>query len=316
MPRYQFNFEAIHAKWPAYPAGHGESYALETLCWYPSGTHFRVVDDIDKCFLLVAAEYLDQKQLGDLFSPSHHHVALWHEDLRRLRDAGFVDGFLPPPTAAYLREFWSTRAREMPEEIRAELIAHAQGFDWESYVADYIHRDDLSEATLALEGLTVTSKGWTNLWSFVETPALNAYFEGRLLPLLRIGYYDSAVREASILLESDLRSRTGTDLFGRKLVDRYAADISHNYGRMGAFQSHLRAELRTLFKFIRNEFAHHIVNLPQGRCHAMLRRISAIYEMLGDADLGMGSFQDIIPAADDQAGTPSPSSGGSDDIPF
>ncbi len=311
MPRYQFELEAIHARWPAYPVGHGEGYALETLCWYPSGTHFRVVDDIDKCFLLVATEYLDKNHSGDLYHSSHHHIALWHEDLRRLRDAGCIDGFLPP-TAAHFRESWIANAMGMPEDIRAAAIDHVQAFDWEAFVKDYTNRDDLSEAVLAPEGLTVTTKGWTDLWSFVESPTLNAYFESRLPPLLKIGYYDSAVREAAILLESKLRTRTGTKLFGQHLVDRYVADIVRKYGQLGAFQLHIRAELRTLFRFVRNEFAHNIVSLPPGRCHAMLRRISAIYEMLDDADLGTGSFQDIILAEDDQPGAASPRTGNGD----
>ena len=81
MPRYLFRFEAIHADWPAYPAGAGTEYALETMCSFPEGTHFQVIDEIDRCLLLVAREYLSSKHAGDLFSKEHHHVALDQHDL-------------------------------------------------------------------------------------------------------------------------------------------------------------------------------------------------------------------------------------------
>lgn len=296
MPRYQFNFEAIHARWPAYPAGHGEGYALETLCCFPDGTHFKILDDIDKCFLLVAVEYLDGKAKGDLFAPAHHHVALWHADLRRLRDNGWVAGFRPNPTADELRRYWMSMARDAPEDMRTRLAEHAQDFDWEAVVAEAERVDDLSEQARDPDGLTVTPEGWAGLWSEVEHPDLHEHFASHVNPLLGINYRDSAVRDASILLEAELRRRTGTSLFGLQLVDRYIRDIEAQYGRLGAFQKHLRCELRTLFKFVRNDFAHNIVSLQPGRCHAMLRRISAIYEMLDDAGEGAGSFQDIIPA--------------------
>jgi hypothetical protein len=109
-----------------------------------------------------------------------------------------------------------------------------------------------------------------------------------------MGYYDSAVRESAILLEASLCARTGTKLFGQNLVNRYVEQVANKAGIMGAFQRHLRSELRTFFMFVRNEFAHNIISLDPGRCYALLRRASAIYEMLDEADKGVSSFQDIM----------------------
>ena len=92
MPKFRFYLERLHANWPAYPAAHGPELALETLCWFPAGTHFEVVDDIDQCLLMLAREYVDPRNEADRYSERHFHVAVWRKDLRLLRDRGWVSG--------------------------------------------------------------------------------------------------------------------------------------------------------------------------------------------------------------------------------
>jgi hypothetical protein len=295
MPGYQFTSEAIHADWPIYPAGHGPDCALETLCCFPRGTHFRAIDDIDRCLLLIAVEQIHRRHAAEEYSERHHHVALWHKDLRLLRDEGWLDGFKPHPTAEELQQYWVTVAESMPTGVRAAAVDHAKAFDWEGASRDAAEQDEVSSAMIVKEGLSVTPAGWKALdESAARTLDIHQYFADRVQPLLTIGFYDSAVREAAILLESDLRARTGTDLFTQELVRYYIEKVVSEAGMMGAFQRHLRSELRTVFSFVRNEFAHNIVTLDPGRCYALLRRISAIYAMLDVADRGGTAFQDIM----------------------
>jgi hypothetical protein len=261
MPRYQFKCEAIHADWPAYPAGAGPAYALETLCCFPAGTHFRVLDEIDHCLLLVATEHMDRRHADDPYSERHHHVALDIPDVRAMWDDGSVDGL----NSSRLEEF----------------AAH-----------DNISANEATRAAIERVGLSVTPEGWSALWEIVEAPDLHAQLADRVSALLKIGYHDSAVRDGAILLEMDLRKRTGTRLIGQQLVERYIEQTVAKAGVLGAFQRHLRSELRTFFMFIRNEFAHNIVSLDRGRGHAMLRRASAILEMLDLADEGVVTWQD------------------------
>ena len=287
MPRYQFNAEAIHADWPVYPAGHGAQYALETLCCFPFGTHFKPIDEIDQCLLFIAVEHTSRALAADEYSNLHHHVALWQADLLVLRQEQWLEGF---QTADGFRRRLMSFAERMPAATRAAVIEHARTVDWEAMAdADRIDRSMVSDA-----GLSVTQTGWQVLWNQRGTPNLHPFFAERVKPLLGIGFHDSAVREAALLLECYLRERTGTDLFGQQLVSRYIESAAAKAGVMGAFQRHLRSELRTLFAFVRNEFAHNIVSLEPGRCHAILKRISTVYEMLDDADEGVGTLQDMV----------------------
>jgi hypothetical protein len=282
MPRYQFHFEAIHADWPAYPVGHGADVALETLGCFPEGTHFRAIDNIDRCTLFLAQEYIDRHHADDRYSDHHHHVAIWHEDLRALRDAEWASGFCADPLPKDTKEYWYEVGGVLRPVPSRELDPEEEAVE------------RLLQATVAPEGVSLTPAGWDRLLTLRQPLALHSQLSARAAPLLKIGFFDSAVREAAILLESDLRRRTGTDLYGQQLVIRYMKDVATKAGVMGAFQRHLRSELRTLFMFIRNEFAHNIVRLPPERCYALLHRISAVIDMFDDADGGASSFQDIV----------------------
>ncbi len=41
----------------------------------------------------------------------------------------------------------------------------------------------------------------------------------------------------------------------------------------------LRSDLRTSFKFVRNEFAHNVIDISRSRCLSLLERMSELYEV-------------------------------------
>lgn len=280
MPKFQFYLEFLHATWPAYPAAHGRGPALETLCLFPPGTHFDVVDDIDRCLLLVAREYLDRGAAGDKYSEKHFHVAIWHDDLRALRDDGSLAGLsLPPASPEETRQEAEAWVRSMPSAD--SVLKEYAALDWEAIWRKTVSKDELHVQS---DGLSVSVAGWGALREVVRDHGVDPYFAERVEPLLNIGYFDSAVREASILLEESLRSRLRSTQHGQALVGAY---VDAHAALNEAFMLHLRTELRTLFKFVRNDFAHNLVMLERPRCDTFLRRISAVYEMLNMADAAM-----------------------------
>jgi hypothetical protein len=79
----------IHADWPNYPAGEGPGFALAALGRFPADTDFTLIDDIDRCCLLIASQY---KKYPDVFDDRNLHVAAWHEDLIELANSGYITG--------------------------------------------------------------------------------------------------------------------------------------------------------------------------------------------------------------------------------
>lgn len=99
----------------------------------------------------------------------------------------------------------------------------------------------------------------------------------RANPAIQAGLYDTAVRDACILLESCMREVMNTNDFGATLIDRFFTRVLDSEQHPSAHLKTLRVEVRSLFKFIRNDFAHNFRVLSEAQCSALLSRISFVY---------------------------------------
>ncbi|EWT07332.1 hypothetical protein N864_05605 [Intrasporangium chromatireducens Q5-1] len=91
--------------------------------------------------------------------------------------------------------------------------------------------------------------------------------------MLQSGLFDSAVRDLGAALESRMRVVTGTDDYGQRLVDRYVQSMLDGGTLLPARVRSLRQELRALFKFVRNESAHSLQDVPPARGYALISRM-------------------------------------------
>ena len=289
MPHYLFLTEALHANWPAYPVGHGVDHALDTLCNLPPGTRFTAIDDIDQCLLLLAMDH----HKADEYNADHHHAAVWHEDLRLLRDQGLVEGFRKPLSAEELQDVWCEQAMKNPVDLRGPALVRAVTFDWDGMLQEEAEKDEITMHSTSEAGLTVTPAGWKRHHERLSTFEVHPNLESRAMALADLGYYNVAVHEAGVAVEDSLRRRTAADLDGQPLVDAYAERIVEKAGINGAFQRHVRNELRALLLCLRQE-AGGAVDLDTARCHALLCRVGMMFRMLDQADEGSTCFQDIV----------------------
>jgi hypothetical protein len=115
-------------------------------------------------------------------------------------------------------------------------------------------------------------------WLEVERVAKSALvippsIQDRVSVMLQAGLFDSSVRDLGAALETRMRSVTGTESYGQKLVDQYVQLLLNNGTFLPARVRSLRQELRTIFKFVRNEFAHALQDVPSGRGYALVSRM-------------------------------------------
>lgn len=218
---------AIHADWPTYAIEHGKEYALERVGQFPRGTTFFRISDIDQCILFRVGERHPRK---DDFDESLLHIALWHEDILDLFAAGWVDGVygITP------REL----ARRRREELRGLMVRFDDGRIEPVPLPDpeYYDDDTATVACVSSTGMVLTEAGEHALQQFMVTRRadLAPLIASRVEPQLAIGAFDTAVREACILLEVHLKEATGTSLFGAKLVERYIMDLRKEDTIIGA----------------------------------------------------------------------------------
>ncbi len=268
------SIEVLHADWPAYPSGHGWQLALRSLAGFPSTVRFRQIDDIDQCILFVAVgrgSCLEPRD--DLYDAKLFHVAIWREDLLSLHERRLISGCsLLTEHEAALAYYHRMKdvLFETAEGLRRNELPYPEAHDFDDESPMILH--------LAEEGLGLTPKAEQALGSLaLPVEALNPAIRKRAVPLLSIPLLDTAVREASVILESCLRDATASMLFGQDLVEQYYKLLcTRNEGRATAATKMLRAELRTLFKFVRNDFAHALREITPDQCHVLLDRVSDV----------------------------------------
>ncbi len=293
MSFHKIVFESLHADWPVYPANQGMDRALDTLCKLPPGTRFSGADDIDQCLLLVARDHLSPGHEADPYHPDHHHAAVWHEDLRLLRDNGLVQGFGKPASAEELRDQWAELASELPEDQRGAAWVRAMAFDWKGLLEEEAERDEITLRSISEVGLTVTPKGWARHRQQIRMFEVHPDMERRVLPLLEVGFNEVAVREVAVIVQDSMRRRAGVDLAGQPLLDAYMGMIVDHAGIDGAFQRHVRSELRSLLLCVDLE-AGRVMDLEPRRCHTLVYRAARLLEKLDRADTGFTCHQDLV----------------------
>jgi hypothetical protein len=127
--------------------------------------------------------------------------------------------------------------------------------------------------------IRITSPGWARLEEQPRHESTIQDFD-RLKRLADLGLYDTAIREAGVFLETRLRTATGSKQVGIRLVDIYVRRLARERRFNIASIRRIRTDLRSAFKFIRNEFAHQSIEIPQDRALALLSRLASLIELV------------------------------------
>lgn len=268
-----------HADWPYYQGPPGELNALLDLCQYPHGTDLLVVDDIDQVLLLVV-EPRRRETVHDL------HAAAWHEDLKSLQDQGLIEG--EGLSWGSIDEWRHRRWMNALGEGEG-LFAEAADGTFVSIPEPVLERHDPDDHLdeyqktwpLIREGATrvrVTDEGWARMEEFLRDALTFGPDLSRIPTLSELGFADTAVREATVTLESMLKRRLNTDKYGQDLISL----INSRLEQAGVDPTCRRivfTRLRTVYRFVRNKFAHNTDHhLPVSEANALCWRIASLYD--------------------------------------
>jgi len=272
---------AIHADWPMYPEEHGADLALVWLTAFPQGTRFRRIDDIDRCNLFMADVKCSNQ--ADPFDERNLHVAVWHEDLLDLRKRGFVDGV----SAVSERQWEELKRAELPA---GPLYIKLDDGTFKQVrlpsLAEY-DQDDLSWPEFSMGEVAVTASGRSHIASLLSEASDDLAILGqRIQPLLELAFFDTAVREACVGLEHRLKTWLESDRWGDSLVEEFMSRLREIGDYPNTHVRVLRGQIRTAFKFIRNDFMHNFVNVDETQCRAMLFRLARVQTVVCQVTAG------------------------------
>lgn len=128
--------------------------------------------------------------------------------------------------------------------------------------------------------LTATGRSWAVILEL--TADVHRDLLDRAMNHLRNRHYDTAIRDASVLLEGALKNALGTGKFGQQLVDEYcsAHGALMSLKMTNAQRLAVRAAFRRFFKYVRNEFAHNATVIDLMTACRLLRQCSQLYEIV------------------------------------
>lgn len=281
---------AIHANWPAYPCGESWREPLYRLTAFPAGTDFVVVDDLDGAVLLAAD--VPCAKLADPLHEANFHIGVWHEDLIELSRSGLIEGAKPTNLEEWKsREKAALRAsvRELTGDLRgSEPTLHARigdrMIDVSSLLAsEECEDEDLPDAPhtrcLFPSGRIRTS---TRSAELVETelarlqPDVPSLISPRVSRIFEMGFYDTAVREACVELEFQIKEVSNSSLYGDKLINHVCAMPRGRKSVLNSWKVNFRQEVRSLFKMTRNPFMHALKDISKAQCLSLLVRVQRV----------------------------------------
>lgn len=276
---------AIHANWPMYPKGIGWEIAIKTLGNFPNGTLFYEVEDIDKCKLLINQE---PQKISNPFDSNHYHIAIWHEDLIDLKNKGFIEGVIEKSDYEFeMIKFEALKERfgsNLELDENGNIIFFINDKNGKLIKIKY-HKPEPEEdeedgankkCAIIPNGIFLSEIGSLELKNISSKISLTEELNALTQPLIDIKRYDTAVRDASLLIETKIKEyHKRPELYGQKLIEFHVGEVikNNNNSNSAAIKCY-RGELRTIFKFIRNDFAHNFKVLTEDQCILILARIN------------------------------------------
>jgi hypothetical protein len=139
--------------------------------------------------------------------------------------------------------------------------------------------------------LNMTPKGINAVVIDLLLGPASRILENRILDFLRDAQYDTAVREASILVEMQLRRLSGLPDHGRRLVDKCfgEAGILVPRGITNADRLLALNAFSSYFKYVRNEYAHTLAKIDMLTATTIVRRSAVLLTVIQTIERRLGT---------------------------
>lgn len=270
-----------HADWPAYPQGDDFHTPLLQLTAFPPGTEFEVIDDIDQSVLLVAD--IPGKKRDDRYDPKLFHVAIWHEDLCELRSRELIEGGESVSLKESHEHLMSLLRKDSPDGTTIGY-KDPEGKFIPLPEPDFSDFDDEIRNHAIPHGrrVSVTRTGRAFLLAKLrsEFASIEDFVTERVRHLYELTYYDTAIRDACAQLETEIKAYTGSQSWGDRLTEELVSKLRDEDKILESYVRVLRQELRTVFKFIRNDYMHNLRDADEASAFAILFRIARVRSAL------------------------------------
>ena len=277
----------LHYNWPAYPIGEDYFETLLSFSLFPAGTDFIEIDNGDGS-ILFAAHINDLNSLN-LYDDKNFHICAWHSDLLEMNDLDLIEGVRSANGFEIELDSYNKMVKRIgTDQLFSEVNGQMQKITPPSQSEDIDNKDDFRCFAIVPESIIcLTSKAFLHVREKISE--LSRDFITDISPVVRslydLGHHEPAVRQAVVTLEDSIKRHLGSTRFGAKLGEEF---IQYLRSESNILESSIRSysqELRMVFKFIRNVYAHNIVQIDETGALVLLLRIYRVLGMLRISNL-------------------------------
>ncbi len=241
------------------------------------GTEFTVIDDIDKSLLFLAA--VKGGNPDEPFDPRNFHVAAWHEDLTELENKKFIDGIETGTERQWHQVRWKEFYSTIPGGAKIGFKDKQGKFVPINEPSFDVYEDDeeWKPFVVAPSGrIRVTNLGRNFVHTAIESqhPNIASSISEKIRRLFELEFFDTCIREACVQLEHEIKIQIKSDAWGDRLIDEFIRYLQDQRQFLESTVRTLRQELRSIFKLIRNDYMHNLLEADKTTALVILFRIS------------------------------------------
>jgi len=232
---YNSELILIHADWPIYPRGIGWEIALKSIGKFPIDSTFYEIDDIDRCKLLISQ---NPNELNNPFDSNHYHLAIWHKDLIKLQEMGFINGVLYKSNYELELIRYENIKKKLGSHLELDrngnIILSIKDKNSKLQKSTYLkpqnegHEDNyiLRDCAVIPQRIGLTEAGIQKLHKIAMETNTTEVLRVLTQPLLDIKRFDTAIRDASLLVETKIKVfHKNPELHGQKLIQFHIKEI-------------------------------------------------------------------------------------------
>lgn len=291
-----------------FPLGEGWEVALKSLANYPYETKLYKVEIVGAIMCFLTNKKEAKKNVVN-FDQNLLYTAVFIDDLIELCELGYIEGAEPVTEFGFKLDQYhelidsglsvlengdllfctksedgSLEKHTLKKPRLEDYVCDYLGEDWEEDYRDEMIRDYESgnKGFIRIEeSIRITESGYEKLLELSSNWKAPHELEVLARPLIEIKYFDTVIRDVAALIETKLKSFHGVNKFGYDLINHHIKKcIEYNSGKLNAGIKVYQQELRTLNKFVRNDFMHNKFSIDEKNFNFIFQRQCDVFNYM------------------------------------
>lgn len=305
-----FNYQGLFSfkdTMKTYPLGDGVEASLYAIAAFPKYSKLYKIEMYGQNL----AFFINKNPIhveDDVWNDRYNRIAIFVDNLQELHENGFINGVsmitkfeedqikynnylkqgLKPNENGEIEYAYNLiggkkhilkKKRPLLDEYLIAEYGLFEEHEREEIKEEYF--ENLSDLVSIRSYIQLTEAGWSKYFEYANYIEFPKRISNITTPLLKIGQYETAVREVAVEIEDMIKKFHNTKKYGRKLIDYHINQcIRCNDDNYNAGIKVYATELKMNNDFVRNKYVHERVSADKNTHKALLIRQAYLFSLI------------------------------------